>query len=357
MDDFARFNGASRASRRELRQRRERERKLVLRHRWYAGGIATVISAALIFAGVGAPAMADDATPTPTVTDTADPTPPADDTTTPPADDTTTPPADDTTTPPADDTTTPPADDTTTPPADTTTDPTATPTPTDPGTSDPGTIDKNAVVAPLAGDAGDVGILAVPAPGAGQAVITVKVGSDRTGITGVTPLAGRRAAPEQRRCEWPERHPPRRCRRHRCRLGDLHLRRGRRLLVRRAEHTGGRRRNPCRRQPRRALLGRPPAERAPAGYYTNPTLRTGGSSGAGTATPYTFRTGTQLRAGTTYSSQNANDFMLSSGDAGHRIGRHLAAVARQPRQADVVWSRRRADPRPVRLGRPAPSHS
>ena len=54
---------------------------------------------------------------------------------------------------------------------------------------------------------------------------------------------------------------------------------------------------------------------APAGYYSNPSLRTGGSSGAGTAMQYTFQTGTQLRAGTTYSSQNANDFMLSSGNS------------------------------------------
>ncbi len=39
-------------------------------------------------------------------------------------------------------------------------------------------------------DSADVGVLAVPEPGATTAVITVKVGSDRTGITGVTNLAG-----------------------------------------------------------------------------------------------------------------------------------------------------------------------
>ena len=112
MVNSARFTGSeAQGSRRELRLERQRERRLVLRHRWYAGGLATLISAALIFTGVGTPALAD--TPTPTPTDTAAATPPADDTT-PPADDTT-PPADDTT-PPADDTT-PPADDTA-PPAD-----------------------------------------------------------------------------------------------------------------------------------------------------------------------------------------------------------------------------------------------
>ena len=36
----------------------------------------------------------------------------------------------------------------------------------------------------------DVGVLSVPAPTATSSVITVKVGSDRTGITGVTNLAG-----------------------------------------------------------------------------------------------------------------------------------------------------------------------
>ena len=50
--------------RRRLRLERERSRKLTIRHRWYAGGIATVISAALVFSGVTSPALAD-TTPTP----------------------------------------------------------------------------------------------------------------------------------------------------------------------------------------------------------------------------------------------------------------------------------------------------
>ena len=48
----------------------------------------------------------------------------------------------------------------------------------------------------------------------------------------------------------------------------------------------------------------------PTGWYANPTLGTG-SAGA-TATPYQFRTGTALVAGTTYTSQGA--FMLSTGN-------------------------------------------
>ena len=53
---------------------------------------------------------------------------------------------------------------------------------------------------------------------------------------------------------------------------------------------------------------------APAGYFTNPQLRTGNGDGTGSqATDYTFRTGTLLQAGQTYSSQNASDFMLGSG--------------------------------------------
>lgn len=59
-----------------MREQRERERKLVLRHRWYAGGIAAVLSGALIFSGV-TPAVAETiaSTPTPSATDTATPAP------------------------------------------------------------------------------------------------------------------------------------------------------------------------------------------------------------------------------------------------------------------------------------------
>ncbi|WP_082561813.1 SpaA isopeptide-forming pilin-related protein [Microbacterium sp. Root61] len=110
-------DGANRGGlRRKLRAEQERERKLVLRHRWYAGGVATLISAALVFTGVSTPALAD-VVPPPAEDTSQATTPPTD---TPPAE---TPPAVET--PPVDpavppaDTTTPPAD-TTTPPAETT---------------------------------------------------------------------------------------------------------------------------------------------------------------------------------------------------------------------------------------------
>jgi len=80
--------------RRGLRAARERDRRLTIRHRWYAGGIATLLSGALIFTGMS-PALAEE-TPAPTPsattestdagdagTDAATPTPPADEATTP----------------------------------------------------------------------------------------------------------------------------------------------------------------------------------------------------------------------------------------------------------------------------------
>ncbi len=305
MVNSARFTGSeAQGSRRELRLERQRERRLVLRHRWYAGGLATLISAALIFTGVGTPALAD--TPTPTPTDTAAATPPADDTT-PPADDTT-PPADDTT-PPADDAT-PPADEATPPPADGATDPTPTPSPT---ATDPVDPSAKSTLKTSTDALGDVGIEAVPPATGTNAVITVKVGSDRTGITGVTPLAGvtlvlntgnaAGTAPSGTRPDgvsgtgagWAL-----------C-VSDVDGDCSFTVPNTQATPTVG-----VNRDKRFWVLQ---AGTSPAGYYSNPSLRTGGSSGAGTAMQYTFQTGTQLRAGTTYSSQNANDFMLSSGNS------------------------------------------
>lgn len=90
-------DSSSRKALRARRVREQRERRLVLRHRWYAGGIATALSAALVFAGLS-PAMADDtASPSPSPSDTStaqDATPPADDTqTTSPTEQATTPPS------------------------------------------------------------------------------------------------------------------------------------------------------------------------------------------------------------------------------------------------------------------------
>ncbi|MEP9383076.1 SpaA isopeptide-forming pilin-related protein [Nocardioides cheoyonin] len=53
----------------------------------------------------------------------------------------------------------------------------------------------------------------------------------------------------------------------------------------------------------------------PDGWYSNPSLRTGdtqGSTGSSESTAYQFRTGTQLRAGTTY--RSTVDFMIGSGN-------------------------------------------
>src|SRR5688572_3534931 len=57
----------------------KQERDLVVRHRWFAGGVATVLSAALIFSGV-TPAMAEDPTPPPPATTVEETTPPVDET-------------------------------------------------------------------------------------------------------------------------------------------------------------------------------------------------------------------------------------------------------------------------------------
>ncbi|MGZ0711774.1 DUF7927 domain-containing protein (plasmid) [Coraliomargarita sp. W4R53] len=52
-------------TRRTIKIERKRARKLTIRHRWYAGSVATVLSAALVFTGMS-PALAEEATPTPT---------------------------------------------------------------------------------------------------------------------------------------------------------------------------------------------------------------------------------------------------------------------------------------------------
>ncbi|WP_314432342.1 SpaA isopeptide-forming pilin-related protein, partial [Microbacterium lacticum] len=111
-------DSSSRKALRAQRRREQRERDLVLRHRWYAGGIATLLSAALVFTGM-TPAVAED---TPAPVDTTSVQEAATDPSTPPS-----PSASETSAPTEG--TTPPADDAT-PPAD---DPTPVdPTPTEP---------------------------------------------------------------------------------------------------------------------------------------------------------------------------------------------------------------------------------
>src|SRR4051794_8236385 len=163
-----------RGLRRKMREERERQRKLTLRHRWYAGGIATLLSGALIFSGVG-PAMAEEVSPTPAPEQTTATEPPADDAAQPPAE------------PPAEES---PA------PSPSESDPAPSPEPTQPVVQTPDLLPSDSGdlsvgdQAKIEQGAPDVGVLLVPAPGPTTAVITVKVGSDRTSITGVTNLAG-----------------------------------------------------------------------------------------------------------------------------------------------------------------------
>ncbi|GAA1982345.1 hypothetical protein [Microbacterium pumilum] len=308
----------------------EQSRRLTIRHRWYAGGIATLISAALVFSGVSSPALAD-TTPTPTPTETTEPTPPAEETT-PPAEETT--PTDDTTpTPtPAPTETTPPAEPEPTPEPTETTPPAedvdgATPTPT-PTATDTAKDKKAKALA-------DVGVLTVPAPGPTTAVITVKVGSDRTGITGVTNLAGvvlllntgGAGGPSGTRPDGVAGTGPGWAICTSDAQGDCSF------TVPNTQAAGGGNPAGANRDARYWVV----QSSVPAGYYGNPSLRTGGSGGPGTATPYRFRTGTQLRANTVYSSQDANDFMLTSG-----------AV---PEASGGIWQQSRVNPTiPARCG-------
>ncbi|QKJ20344.1 SpaA isopeptide-forming pilin-related protein [Microbacterium hominis] len=86
-NDISRALGAGgerQATRRTLGARRLERRRLTLRHRWYAGGVATLLSGALVFTGL-TPAVADEAAPPVDATSTttvdaateatADPTP------------------------------------------------------------------------------------------------------------------------------------------------------------------------------------------------------------------------------------------------------------------------------------------
>jgi len=155
----------------------------------------------------------------------------------------------------------------------------------------------------------DVGVLAVPEPGATTAVITVKVGSDRFGVTGVTNLAGVVLQLNEGGFAGPNGVRP-----------DGVAGTGEGWAQCTSDADGD-----CSFiVPDTAITaGIPQANRddrywvvqasVPDGYYLNASLRTGSGTGGGTANPYHFRTGTQLRAGNVYSSQNAADFMLSSG--------------------------------------------
>lgn len=147
--------------------------------------------------------------------------------------------------------------------------------------------------------------MSIPPATGNNAVITVKVGSDRTGVTGVTNLAGVTlllndggfGGPNGVRPDGVSGTGPGWARCVSDSDGDCSF------IVPNTQ-AGGQNRDD-----RYWVV----QAGVPGGYFANPELRTGGASGSGTAVDYEFRTGTQLRAGNTYSSQDAGDFMLSSG--------------------------------------------
>lgn len=159
--------------------------------------------------------------------------------------------------------------------------------------------------------------VAVPTPATGESVITVKVGSDRTDVTGVTPLpgvtlllntntgTGSSAAPSGTRPDgvsgtedgWAK-----------C-VSDSN---GDCSFVVPDTGAGGAQNNT---QPWVLEAGS-----SPDGYYSNPVLRVGSYSGAGSQLAYRFRMKTGLQSGVTYTSQTANQLMLDSGSTNNASG-------------------------------------
>lgn len=149
----------------------------------------------------------------------------------------------------------------------------------------------------------------------GSSSITVFVGSDRTGINGVTDLAGvvlhlegntgsgGNAAPDGVRADGVAGDGPgwARC------VSDAN---GLCTFTVPDTQDGGANHN----QPWVTQYS------APAGYFTNELLRVGGASGDGSQLAYQFRMKQTLQAGESYSSLDANDLMLSSGSAGNASG-------------------------------------
>ena len=136
------------------------------------------------------------------------------------------------------------------------------------------------------------------------AVITVKVGADRTGVSGVTGLAGvalvlntGTGSPSGTRPDGVAGAGPgwARC------VSDAN---GDCVFNVPNTEVGG-----ANRDQRYWVV----QQSVPSGWYANPQLRTGGPSGDGIAENYVFRTGTLLRSGTTYSSTSS--FMYSTSDS------------------------------------------
>lgn len=177
----------------------------------------------------------------------------------------------------------------------------ATPSPTS-GAADAG--DGNATDDPsTTPDAESITPLSVPAPGQGEAVIAVKVGSDRSGVQTVSVLAGvvlhlrtgGDNGPSNSRADgvagdgagWA-----------RC-VSDAQ---GDCSFVVPNTGNGGQNRNSRFWVVQQAV---------PGGYFMNQTLRTGDGDGSGSVQrQYTFRTGQELLSGQTYSS--TNQFMIST---------------------------------------------
>ncbi len=184
---------------------------------------------------------------------------------------------------------------------------------------------------------------AVPAPGATTSIVTVKVGGDRTGVTGVTPLPG-------------------------VTLGLYAAQTGGTALFTCVSDVDG----DCNftvhghraRAAPTATSGiwvRQATTGVPAGWFVNQTLRTGDSSGTtNTATPYAFQT-PALIGGQTYSSTatGANGFMLSSGTTANASG----GIWQQSRTNPTLPTQSAASPSrssstsPARWGTPATSRT
>lgn len=139
--------------------------------------------------------------------------------------------------------------------------------------------------------------MTIPPATGNNAVITVKVGSDRVGVSGVTNLAGVTLLLNTGTNSPSGTRPD----------GIAGTADGWAKCVSDADgdcsfvvpNTGGSIFNPqANRNARYWVI----QAGVPDGYYTNPVLRTGGSS-SGAQTPYRFRTGEQLTAGNTYTSE------------------------------------------------------
>lgn len=143
------------------------------------------------------------------------------------------------------------------------------------------------------------------------ATIIVKTGSDRTGTTGVTDLAGvvlylntGTNAPSGTRADGVAGDAAGWARCVSSATGECTF------LVPGAG-TGGTNRD-------KQFWVVQPVTGVPTGWFTNPNLRTGGGSGDGTSSQYTFQTGSQLRAGQTY--RSTSNFMYSTSDNANASG-------------------------------------